>query len=134
MVDLVNHPPHYSAHPSGVEVIELTEHLPFCLGNAVKYVLRHRHKGNPVQDLEKALWYLNRQRGALTVSLIRVPRVAILAAKKVVDNEGDPNLVGFLNAIFHEDASGTGALYWGDLGVAIAYVENMRYAALGVTP
>ena len=35
MVDLVNHPPHYSAHPSGVEVIELTEHLPFCLGNAV---------------------------------------------------------------------------------------------------
>ena len=77
---------------------------------------------------------LNRQRGALTVSLIRVPRVAILAAKKVVDNEGDPNLVGFLNAVFHEDASGTGALYWGDLGVAIAYVENMRYAALGVTP
>ena len=56
MVDLVNHPPHYSAHPSGVEVIELTEHLSFCLGNAVKYVLRHRHKGNPVQDLEKALW------------------------------------------------------------------------------
>lgn len=36
-VDMVNHPPHYKKHPSGVEVIQITEHLNFCLGNAVKY-------------------------------------------------------------------------------------------------
>lgn len=55
-VDMVNHPPHYTY--GGIEVIEITRLLSFDIGNAIKYILRHEHKGNPKQDLEKALWYL----------------------------------------------------------------------------
>lgn len=56
--DPVNHPSHYTNHPSGVEVIEITRHMNFNRGNAIKYILRADHKGNTVQDLEKAIWYL----------------------------------------------------------------------------
>ncbi|MCP1646970.1 DUF3310 domain-containing protein [Pseudomonas nitroreducens] len=58
--DMVNHPPHYSGHPSGVECIQVTERLSFNLGNAFKYVFRHRAK-NGQEDLLKAQWYLNRE-------------------------------------------------------------------------
>lgn len=59
--DPVNHPAHYTAHPSGVECIEITEHLNFCLGNAVKYIWRAGEKGSAIQDLEKARWYIDRE-------------------------------------------------------------------------
>lgn len=61
MSDNVNHPHHYNWHPSGVEVIQITEHLNFCLGNAIKYILRCDHKGRPLEDLEKARWYIDRE-------------------------------------------------------------------------
>ena len=59
--DPVNHPEHYTSHPSGVEVIQITEHMNFCLGNAIKYILRADLKGNREQDLKKAMWYLQRE-------------------------------------------------------------------------
>ena len=59
--DLVNHPPHYTSHPSGVECIEVTEHMNFCVGNAIKYLWRAGRKGEAVEDLEKAKWYLDRE-------------------------------------------------------------------------
>jgi hypothetical protein len=59
-VDMVNHPPHYTEHPSGVECITVTEHMNFCLGNAMKYIWRADLK-NGTEDLEKAVWYLNRE-------------------------------------------------------------------------
>jgi TPR repeat protein len=58
--DSVNHPLHYQ-HPSGIECIDITEHLNFCLGNAVKYIWRCDHKGHAVEDLQKAVAYLNRE-------------------------------------------------------------------------
>jgi len=61
MTDLVNEPPHYKAHPSGIECIQITEHMNFCLGNALKYIWRSDHKGADIQDLEKAMWYLQRE-------------------------------------------------------------------------
>lgn len=61
MVDNVNKPPHYTAHPSGVECIQITEHMNFCLGNALKYIWRAGLKQNEVEDLKKAVWYLNRE-------------------------------------------------------------------------
>jgi hypothetical protein len=61
MNDEVNHPKHYTIHPSGIETIELTEHMNFCLGNVIKYVMRAPYKGKQIQDLEKAAWYLNRE-------------------------------------------------------------------------
>jgi len=56
----VEHPPHY-AHPSGVECIEIAEHMNFCLGNALKYIWRADLKGDAVEDLEKARWYISRE-------------------------------------------------------------------------
>ena len=61
MTDMVNHPPHYTSHPSGIETIQITEHMNFCLGNAIKYILRADLKGKKVEDLEKAVWYINRE-------------------------------------------------------------------------
>lgn len=61
MADLVNHPPHYTAHPSGVECIQITEHMGFCLGNAIKYIWRADLKGDAIEDLEKAAWYIRRE-------------------------------------------------------------------------
>lgn len=59
-LDMVNHPPHYTNHPSGVECIQITEHMSFCLGNAIKYVWRADLK-NGLEDLKKAQWYIQRE-------------------------------------------------------------------------
>ncbi|MFG3176608.1 DUF3310 domain-containing protein [[Kitasatospora] papulosa] len=60
--DEVSHPSHYTWLPNGVEVIDVTELMNFNLGNVVKYVLRAGHKTNdPITDLRKAAWYINRE-------------------------------------------------------------------------
>lgn len=59
--DPVNHPRHYLSHPSGVECITVAEHMTFNLGNVIKYVWRADDKGAPIEDLEKARWYLERE-------------------------------------------------------------------------
>jgi hypothetical protein len=58
--DLVNSPPHYTN--GGIETIDFIEakDLNYRLGNVIKYVSRAEKKGDPVQDLKKALWYLQR--------------------------------------------------------------------------
>jgi hypothetical protein len=61
-VDPVNHPPHYKS--GGIETIDFIEakDLNYRLGNVVKYVSRAGKKSSdPIQDLEKALWYLQRE-------------------------------------------------------------------------
>ena len=60
--DNVNHPKHYTSHKSGVECIQVTEHMNFCIGNAIKSLWRAGLKGNSqIEDLEKAIWYINRE-------------------------------------------------------------------------
>jgi hypothetical protein len=61
MSDSINHPSHYTRGP--VEVIDIIEGfgLGFHLGNVVKYVLRTDHKGDGLEDLKKARWYLDRE-------------------------------------------------------------------------
>lgn len=59
--DAVNHPAHYTQHPSGVECIQVTECMNFCLGNAVKYIWRADLKHDAIEDLKKAQWYLARE-------------------------------------------------------------------------
>jgi len=60
-VDLVNSPPHYTT--GGIETIDFIEakQLNYNLGNVVKYITRADHKGNRVEDLRKAKWYLERE-------------------------------------------------------------------------
>ena len=60
-VDPTN-PAHYRSHPSGVEAIQITEHLGFCLGNAVKYIWRaYERPERTIEDLRKSVWYLERE-------------------------------------------------------------------------
>lgn len=58
---VVNHPPHYTQHPSGVECITITEHYNFNIGNAIKYLWRAGLKGSQLEDLKKADWYVRRE-------------------------------------------------------------------------
>lgn len=62
-LDAVEHPEHYCSHPSGVECIKITEHLNFCIGNAIKYLWRAgiKNKSTEIEDLRNALWYINRE-------------------------------------------------------------------------
>ncbi|MCE2579534.1 DUF3310 domain-containing protein [Komagataeibacter sp. FNDCR1] len=57
----VNHPRHYNAHPSGIECIQVVEHMSFNLGNALKYIWRADEKGDALEDLKKAAWYIQRE-------------------------------------------------------------------------
>ncbi len=58
---MVNHPSHYTAHPSGVECITVSEHFNFNIGNAIKYLWRAGLKGATDTDLAKARWYVDRE-------------------------------------------------------------------------
>ena len=55
--DVVNKPKHYNSHPSGIQCIEVTRHMTFNIGNAIKYLWRCDHK-NGLEDLRKAAWYI----------------------------------------------------------------------------
>lgn len=67
--DRVNHPSHYTQHPSGVECIDIVEHMNFNRGNAIKYVWRAGDKvldnmtkeAATLEDLKKARFYLDRE-------------------------------------------------------------------------
>lgn len=59
--DAVDHPQHYTVHPSGVECITITEHMGFNLGNAMKYIWRADLKNDAIEDLRKAQWYIERE-------------------------------------------------------------------------
>lgn len=74
MSDEVNHPVGYTSHPSGIECIEITRHMNFNCGNAVKYVWRNGIKpgANAITDLEKAIWYLQDEVARLRKQLLPV--------------------------------------------------------------
>lgn len=67
MEDKVNNPKHYTSHPSGIECIEITRHYDYCIGNAIKYLWRAgikteqgmQDKEKEIEDLRKAIWYIN---------------------------------------------------------------------------
>lgn len=84
----VNHPNHYTQHPSGVECIDIALHMDFCLGCAFKYLWRYDHKGKPKEDLEKCKWYLNKvqERGYVYLTEITssVARDALVAKMEAV--------------------------------------------------
>lgn len=69
VVDMVNHPPHYTQ--GGIETIDFIEAkgLPYNLGNVIKYITRADHKGSKLEDLRKARWYLDREITRITPPL-----------------------------------------------------------------
>lgn len=76
-VDMVNHPSHYNSDESGVECIQITRHRDFLIGSAFKYIWRAGLKDDSamgasdkeIEDIEKAIWYLNEK-----VSLLKERR------------------------------------------------------------
>lgn len=88
----VNHPDHYQSSDPTYETINVIEawDLDFCLGNAIKYISRAGKKGDQVEDLEKAAWYINRKieklkhdRAADTIKTDKGTRVDGLLCDKV---------------------------------------------------
>lgn len=75
----VNHPTHYTSHPSGIECIQVTEHYNFNVGNAIKYCWRNGLKVEEgkdavdasIKDLKKAVWYLEREISRLLNQTVR---------------------------------------------------------------
>lgn len=59
-MESVNHPKHYTSHPSGIECIQITEHMDFLSGNVMKYLWRAGLKDKKLEDLNKAKWYLEK--------------------------------------------------------------------------
>ena len=84
--DPVNHPAHYTKHPSGIECIQITEHMNFCLGSAMKYIWRAGLKGDAVEDLKKAKWYLDRE----------LDRIAENRFQEYLDNETADELAALM--------------------------------------
>ncbi|WP_074322358.1 DUF3310 domain-containing protein [Mycobacteroides abscessus] len=98
-IDLINHPPHYNLHPSGIECIWVTRLMTYTCGNAVKYVWRTDHK-NGKQDLEKAIWYLeDAVRHADPVFLSNWYADALDKLHRVMEYESDPNRLEFFDAM-----------------------------------
>lgn len=96
--DTVNHPPHYASHPSGVECVDIAEHLGFNLGNALKYVWRAENKGHKEEDLRKCLWYLERELRSPETG-VNLGFVQILAQKTLDKENPDTVFSRFLTAL-----------------------------------
>ena len=108
MSDLVNNPKHYTQHKSGVECIEITEHLNFNRGNAIKYAWRANDKGCTREDFKKCEWYIIREIKRLN----RVNDVSSYASELDVvytrlydyyykDHEFDKRLFDFISNLIH---------------------------------
>jgi len=64
--EMVNHPTHYNEHPTGIECIDVIEAFNFNLGSSMKYIWRAGLKSpDPIEDINKALWYLDRERARI---------------------------------------------------------------------
>lgn len=61
MSDNVNHPTHYLKAAVTIEPIELTSRMTSCIGQALQYIFRAPYKGNQIEDLKKAVFYLKKQ-------------------------------------------------------------------------
>ncbi len=108
----VNHPRHYNAHSSGIECIELIEHLPCNLANAVKYIWRCglKQSSDPLRDLRSAEWYVRREVDRINrFGLKYVPKPCTepvwrrLATRIVHDAQGDDLLAECLDALLQDD-------------------------------
>lgn len=86
---VVKKPAHYNKHPSGVQTIEVVEGLPFCVGNAIKYVWRTDLK-NGREDIEKAEWYLQRECDRLDDARLEIKIPAKCAARAILAYEKEP--------------------------------------------
>lgn len=98
-MSLVNHPAHYNNHPSRIEAIDIIENFNFCLGNAFKYIFRYQLKGGS-EDLNKALWYLERQVSSSPLNVFTPNEELLNKAEALIRAEGNKDLKTIYQNIF----------------------------------
>jgi hypothetical protein len=128
--DIINKAKHYNLHPSGIECIELAERLSFCAGNAFKYVFRRGDKGNTLQDLEKAVYYLDRERKQME-HLIRWRTHHEVDTMLVNDHFTPTDLANIRKLLDSEPNKFACAIYSRIFGSSVKisrYIEDMRNA------
>jgi hypothetical protein len=80
---MINHPPHYTFGEK-FEVIDIIDDwglaFGFCIGSAIKYIARAKHKGNRLEDLKKARWYINH-----LLECIRNPTISIEKSSMLIN-------------------------------------------------
>jgi hypothetical protein len=122
-VSAVEHPSHYGGASNPYEAIKVIEdwRLGFSSGNALKYILRAGRKGDAVEDLRKACWYLRRVELAPSLYFSGPARIASMY----------PSDVAVAHGLSESLASAIAHLYQASLGAAIASVEDeLRSRAL----
>lgn len=114
----VEHPAHYNLHPSGIEAIQVIEHLTGNLFNTVKYIWRADHKGKTVEDIQKALWYIKRELVRHVTELPTVPQYVYEYTDRYVAAEPDKlrASIVFMSVDAHRELS--------------TYKENLRRAVV----
>ena len=98
-MSLINHPAHYNNHPSRIEAIDIIENFNFCLGNAFKYIFRYQLKGGS-EDLNKALWYLERQVSSSPLNVFTPNEKLLNKAEALIRAEGNKDLKTIYQNIF----------------------------------
>lgn len=126
--DRVARAKHYNVHPSGIECIVLVRLCPFSLGNAIKYVWRAGEKNDIIEDLKKAIWYLDDYTKALDREFDSPPQ--IVAAGRIaerVQDQRNGNLEGFLRALYGglENGGPWRFTYKSRVNLASLFVEGM---------
>ena len=125
--DPINHPAHYLTHRSGIECIQITEHMSFTLGNAVKYIWRADEKGDAINDLAKAAWYIDREitRRKALADMENARLIGVIAdcleKDLVTKNASSPNLTG--NTLAYAQAGDARRQY--QMGVMCYYGDGM---------
>ncbi len=117
--DAVNHPAHYTSR--SMECIELVEMLPFCEGNAIKYLWRAGLKGPALEDLRKALWYVARAADADNALKVYRPRLFRWSLQRALEEFSDERTRNAIKAIAERR-----------LTFARALLEHMIASASGV--
>ncbi|MBD8056929.1 DUF3310 domain-containing protein [Rhodococcus ruber] len=109
MTDMVNAPDHYRGHASGVECIDIAQHMTFCAGNAMKYIYRRNDKWNTLEDTKKALWYLTRHMEQF-LKFVWLPefeseREGKANLLRVIEHEPKGHIHSFYVFLYHGDVS-----------------------------
>ena len=105
-MSVINHPAHYNNHPSRIEAIDIIENFNFCLGNAFKYIFRYQLKGGS-EDLNKALWYLERQVSSSPLNVFTPNERLLDKAEELIRAEKNINLKTVYQNIFSYQFEGS---------------------------
>jgi hypothetical protein len=121
----VNHPVHYNQH--AVEAIEIIENFNFCLGNAIKYIIRYPYKEGS-QDLNKALWYLERQVNSSSLRVITTPEKKLLDnIKLLIHSEGNKDLkIVYQNIFSYQFEGGHPKVIWESIEILRKLEKKVR--------